>query len=56
MKNCFFLTWVDDLVMAGNSQTEINKLKSSLESKFKMDDRGDLEWFLGMWILKTKKD
>ena len=26
-----------------------------LESKFKMDDRGDLEWFLGMRILKTEK-
>ena len=40
--------------MAGNSQTEMEKLKSSLESKFKMDDRGDLEWFLGMRILKTE--
>ena len=30
-------------------------MKSSLESKFKVDDRGDLEWFLGMRILKTEK-
>ena len=51
----YVLTWVDDLVIAGNSQTEIDKLKSSLESKFKKDDRGDLEWFLGMRILKTEK-
>ena len=51
----YVLTWVDDLVIAGNSQTEIDKLKSSLESKFKMNDRGDLEWFLGMRILKTEK-
>ena len=51
----YVLTWVDDLVIAGNSQNEIEKLKSSLESKFKMDDRGDLEWFLGMRILKTEK-
>ena len=51
----YVLTWVEDLVIAGNSQTEIDKLKSSLESKFKMDDRGDLEWFLGMRILKTEK-
>ena len=36
----YVLTWIDDLVIAGNSQTEINKLKNSLESKFKMDDRG----------------
>ena len=46
---------MDDLVIAGNSQTKINKLKSSLESKFKMDDRRDLEWFLGMRFLKTEK-
>ena len=30
-------------------------MKKKLESKFKMDDRGDLEWFLGMRILKTEK-
>ena len=51
----YVLTWVDDLVIAGKSQNEIDKLKNSLESKFKMDDRGDLEWFLGMRILKTEK-
>ena len=51
----FVLTWVDDFVIAGNSQTEINKMKNSLESIFKMHERGDLEWFLGMRILKTEK-
>ena len=51
----YVLTWDDDLVIAGNSQSEIDKLKSSLESKFEMDDRRDLEWFLGMRILKTEK-
>ena len=51
----FVLTWVDDFVIAGNGQTEINKIKNSLESKFKLHERGDLEWFLGMRILKTEK-
>ena len=41
--------------MAANGTIEINKLNSSLESKFKMDDRGDHEWFLGMRIPKTEK-
>ena len=50
----FVLTLVDDLVLSGNSQTENRKLENSLESNFKMDYRGDLEWF-GMRILKTKK-
>ena len=51
----YVLTWIDDLVIAGNSQTKIDKLKSSPESKFKMDDI-DLDWFLGMQILKTEKE
>ena len=51
----FVLTWVDDFVIAGNSQTEINKMKNSLESIFKMHERGDLEWFLGMRLLKTEE-
>ena len=42
----YVLTWVDDLVIAGNSQIEINKLKRSLESKFKMDDKEILNGFL----------
>ena len=32
--------------LAGNNQAGINKLNSSLEFKFKMDNRGELEWFL----------
>ena len=51
----YVLRWFDDLVIAANSQTEINNLKSSLESRFKMDDRGDLKRFLGMRILKAEK-
>ena len=51
----FVLTWIDDLVITGNSQTEINQTENSLQSKFKMDGRGDLEWFLGMPILETEK-
>lgn len=50
----YLLTWVDDIVIAGSSETEIEKLKKALETKFKMDDRGDLEWFLGMKVSRTK--
>ena len=46
----YILSWVDDLVIAGNDSTEIEELKSAFESKFKMDDRGELKWFLGMRI------
>ena len=48
-KRLFVLSWVDDLVVAGSSLEAIEELKT-LETKFKMDDRGKLEWFLGMQV------
>ena len=50
-----FLVWVDDLVIAGISRTAIMNLKFSIESKSIMDDRGELECFLGMIILRTER-
>ena len=47
-KNSFVPSWVDDLVMAGSSLEALEKLKKTVETKFKMDNRGKLEWFLGM--------
>ena len=41
--------------MAGNSKIAINKLKISREPKFKIDNRGDIECFLGMRTLKKEK-
>ena len=49
-KRLFVLSWVDDLVIAGSSLEAIEELKETLETKFKMDDWGNLEWFLGMQI------
>ena len=49
-KKLFVLSWVDDLVIAGSSLKAIEELKKTLETKFKMDDRGKVDWFLGMQI------
>ena len=46
----YILSWVDDLVIAGSNNEDIEQLKRALEGKFKMDDRGKLEWFLGMQV------
>ena len=46
----FVLSWVDDLVIAGSSSQDIEELNKTLETKFKMDDRGKLEWILGMQV------
>ena len=49
-KKLFVLSWVDDLVIAGNSFEAREELKKTLETKFKMDDRRKLERFRGMQI------
>ncbi|CAB3978840.1 Hypothetical predicted protein [Paramuricea clavata] len=49
----YVLVWVDDIVVAGATEEAINVIKSMLNENFKMDDRGDLNWFLGMQILRS---
>ncbi|XP_019447250.1 PREDICTED: uncharacterized protein LOC109350471 [Lupinus angustifolius] len=46
--------YVDDLVIIGNSEAEILKLKEELKSEFEMIDLGELAYFLGLEFLKTK--
>ena len=49
----YVLVWVDDIVVAGATEEAVNEIKSMLNENFKMDDRGALNWFLGMQILRT---
>ncbi|GJX24305.1 putative RNA-directed DNA polymerase [Tanacetum coccineum] len=50
----YMLVYVDDLVIAGNSESEIEKFKTFLNKKFKIRDLGELKYFLGIEVLKTK--
>ena len=47
------LVWIDDIVVAGATEEAVNEIKSMLNENFKMDDRGDLNWFLGMQFLRS---
>ena len=49
----YVLVWVDDIVVAGATEEAVNEIKSMLNENFKMDDRGALNWFLGMQILRS---
>ena len=40
--------WVDDIIVGGKTDTNINSVKTLLQEKFNMDDRGQLQWFLGI--------
>ena len=48
------LVWVDDIVVAGATEEAVNEIKSMLNENFRMDGRGDLNWFLGMQILRSQ--
>ena len=42
------------MVITGNSLEEIEKFKKFLNNKFKIKDLGELKFFLGIEVLKTK--
>ncbi|GJU74875.1 putative RNA-directed DNA polymerase [Tanacetum coccineum] len=50
------LVYVDDIVITGNCLDEIDKFKIFLKSKFKIKDLGHLKYFLGIEVIKTRKD
>lgn len=49
------LVYVDDLVLAGNSMTEITTVKQVLDSKFRIKDLGALRFFLGFEVARSKQ-
>ena len=48
------LIWVDILISASSHEQKMEYLKTTFEGKFRFDDRGELEWFLGTPIEKTE--
>ncbi|KAE8661751.1 hypothetical protein F3Y22_tig00113724pilonHSYRG00184 [Hibiscus syriacus] len=51
----YLLLYVDDMLIASRSQTEIAKLKTQLNREFEMKDLGEAKKILGMEISRDKK-
>ncbi|KAG7582883.1 Retrotransposon Copia-like N-terminal [Arabidopsis suecica] len=49
------LVYVDDIVIAGNSDEAIAQLKNDLAKAFKLRDLGPLKYFLGLEIARSEK-
>nr|XP_016476790.1 PREDICTED: uncharacterized mitochondrial protein AtMg00810-like [Nicotiana tabacum] len=47
------LVYVDDLLVTGNDQEEINTSKAALHQNFKLKDFGELRYFLGIEIARS---
>ena len=48
------ILYVDDLLIAGNRQKEIRRVKRELMKGFKMKDLGDVKEFLGIEIIRNR--
>jgi len=49
------LVYVDDIILAGNDKEEIDRIREALNKTFKNKDLGDLRYFLGLEVARSKK-
>ena len=54
-KITIFIVYVDDIILTGNCDEEIHKLKRILAKEFEIKDLGNLEYFLGMEVGRSKR-
>lgn len=47
------LVYVDDMVLTGTSQEQINSIKQALDKAFTIKDLGDLKYFIGIEVIRT---
>ncbi|CAH9096769.1 unnamed protein product [Cuscuta europaea] len=50
----YFMVYVDDIILIGNSSSAIEKFISQLTSRFSVKDLGALNHFLGIEVIPTK--
>jgi Reverse transcriptase (RNA-dependent DNA polymerase) len=54
-KICILVVYVDDIVLTGNDSVEMKRLKASLAKEFEIKDLGELRYFLGIEVARSKK-
>ena len=54
-KQAILIVYVDDIIVTGDDESEIENLKRKLQAEFKVKDLGGLKYFLGMEIARRQK-
>ena len=54
-KLAIIIIYVDDIILTGNHEEKIDLLKKLLTKEFEIKDLGNLKYFLGMEIARSKK-
>lgn len=54
-KISILIVYVDDIILTGNDTSEIQNLKGKLAREFEIKDLGELRYFLGMEVARSKE-
>ena len=50
----YLAVYVDDLLIIGKDTAQVNIVKADLGKEFKMEDRGDVEYILGIQVIRDR--
>ncbi|RVW25301.1 Retrovirus-related Pol polyprotein from transposon RE1 [Vitis vinifera] len=54
-KMAILIIYVDDIILSGNDMEELQNLKKYLSEEFEVKDLGNLKYFLGMEVARSRK-
>ncbi|RVX07328.1 Retrovirus-related Pol polyprotein from transposon RE1 [Vitis vinifera] len=54
-KMAILIVYVDDIILSGNDMEELQNLKKYLSEEFEVKDLGNLKYFLGMEVARSRK-
>lgn len=50
----YFVDYVDDIILTGNLTACLQSFSRALSSQFSLKELGDLHYFLGMKVIRSK--